>query len=114
MTKEIIAMRTEGKGLENNNQYWSEADKMCLIHYFNEGVGISEMALKMGRSELAIVQQLMKDRMFEHETKPRCRHTKKNDRCLCEKCDEYDSCPYSPSNRKGTSNSDKGEDNEYA
>lgn len=101
-------MRTEGAGLENDGQYWSEADKSILLALFNEGVGITEIALKLGRSEPAILQQLVKERMFEHETQVR-RSRKSKNQCQCPTCSYYETCRHSPLNRCYTVCSMEGE-----
>lgn len=97
----IIAMRSGDFDLENDGQYWSEADKRMLIDFFNEGIGITKMALEMGRSEPAIVQQLVKERMFEHETQTR-RSRERSCICRCPQCEDYKTCPRSPVNARGT------------
>ena len=108
MKNNIIAMRTGDFDLENDGQFWSEADKHILITCFNEGMGISEMALQMGHSEPAIVQQLMKDQMFQHETQTRKRREPSR-KCRCPQCDEYRTCPRSPLNTNDTFCSMEGE-----
>lgn len=100
MTEVVIAMRTERTGLDNDGQYWSEADKRLLIEYFKEGLGITEIALKLRRSEPAIVQQLVKEHMFEHETRSR-RSRKPKNQCMCLGCFNYEECPRSPHNFSG-------------
>ena len=101
MKNNIIAMRSGDFDLDNDGHYWSAAEKRLLIDCFNEGMGISEMALQMGRSEPAIVQQLMKERMFEHETQTR-KSRGSSRSCKCPQCDEYKTCPRSPLNANDT------------
>lgn len=98
MNKDVIDMRMKGIGLYNDSQFWTEADKSLIISFFNDGMGITEMALKLGRSEPAIMQQLIKDNMFEHEKRThRCR-VKKPLACGCLECIFNEVCPRSPSN----------------
>lgn len=96
-TNDIIAMRLYGEGLDNDGQYWSEQDKK-LKEYFDTGVGITELALMLKRSEPAIVQMLVKENHFKSEVKPRNR-SDRGQRCICVKCSDYHVCPYSPKNR---------------
>lgn len=112
MDKEkIVAMRTFGKGLDNDGAYWSTADKRQLEEAFDTGVGITTIALLLGRSEPAIVQQLAKAQKFQAETqKRRCR--KDDVMCCCGKCSLREKCRFSPKNRDNLSDCMKEDDKE--
>ena len=97
-TKEIIAMRMYGEGLDNDGQYWSEKDKEQLLERFDEGDGITELAVDLKRSEPAIVQMLKKENRFQFEVTPRNR-TSYGNQCLCKKCPDCELCAHSPKNR---------------
>ena len=89
--EKIIAMRTSGAGLDNDGQIWSESDKQIVEKLFYSGAGITEIALEMKRSEPAVMQQLVKDKFFQNETKSRTR-AKREQSCLCPNCAQYESC----------------------
>lgn len=99
MIDEIIEMRTLGKGLDNDGQFWSEKNRKLLEEYFLNGIGITQIAILMKRSEPAIVQQLIRQGLFNNETKKRNRVKGCPKKCICEKCENYEVCPYSPKNR---------------
>lgn len=89
--QDIIAMRTLGAGLEKDGLMWSDEDKRDLAELFHNGVGLTKIALQMKRSEPAVVQQLVKDKFFQNETKSRTR-TKRERGCLCPNCANYECC----------------------
>ena len=97
-TKDIIAMRLYGEGLDNDSQYWTDKDKKRLEDDFAAGVGITEIALELKRSEPAIVQMLMKGNHFRTEIKPRNR-SNRGRQCICGRCNDFEFCLYSPKNR---------------
>ena len=88
----LIAIR-EGKiPSERSGEYWSDAEKGELRRLFMEGVGISQIALILQRSENAVVQQLI---VLSLLTPPgSSRGLKKNEpKCRCPECDGKN-CPY--------------------
>lgn len=89
--QDIVAMRTSGAGLDKDGLVWSDEDKRTVAELFHNGIGITEIALQMQRSEPAIVQQLVKDKFFQNETKSRTR-TKRERGCLCPDCSNYERC----------------------
>ena len=89
--EKIIAMRTSGAGLENDGLMWTDADRKTIAELFHNGIGITEIALKVKRSEPAVMQQLVKDKFFQNETKSRTR-AKREQSCLCPNCAQYESC----------------------
>ena len=95
---EIIAMRLYGEGLDNDGQYWSEQDKKTLLDRFDEGVGITELAIDFKRSETAIMQMLNKEKRFQFEVKSRNRNSC-GSQCLCSRCFYYQVCPQSLRNQ---------------
>ena len=107
-TKQVMDMRFNGSGLDNDGKIWSEADKRLLVEYFNECVGITEIALRLGRSEPAITQQLKKEGLFESETQRRFPRFPKSD-CLCPRCKNYFSCPQAQENNENSVYPMKGE-----
>ena len=89
---DLIAMRMNGKGLDNDGLYWSEKDRKTLVNAFEHGVGVSEAALLLKRSEPAIMQQMIRERLMQFETKKRNRSAKKSAKCLCPTCECRDTC----------------------
>ena len=74
----------------NNN--WSEDDKKKVRSLYFDGVGITEIAITMQRSELGIIQQLLRMEILtlpENRRKSRSRKAK----CLCSKCLLQANCP---------------------
>lgn len=107
-TKEnqLIALRTGTKPAERSGEYWSKEDIQLLEQRYYEGSGISDIALKFGRSEGAVCQQLTKMGLLSRQCRPRA-HKKKAeepteypDGCLCNLCHVKDckncrkECPY--------------------
>ncbi|MDO5786046.1 MAG: hypothetical protein Q4P20_13410 [Eubacteriales bacterium] len=89
---DLIAMRMNGKGLDNDGLYWSEEDRKTLVNAFESGIGVSEIALLLKRSETAIMQQITREGLMKFETKKRNRSAKKSAKCLCPTCECRDTC----------------------
>lgn len=70
---------------ERSGEYWSKDEREEMVRSFRSGVGISEIALQLQRSEIAVVQQLVVMKLL---ISPRAGHPRrtKQARCLCEKC----------------------------
>lgn len=88
----IIGMRTGVIKPEHENCYWSDFDNSLLITNYNNGAGISELAVLLNRSEQAIYQRLRALGFFERYCKHR-HHEKKMEEqclydanCLCNEC----------------------------
>ncbi len=75
-----------------NGEYWRDEERDLLAKRYQEGVGISEIALEFQRSESGIFQQLSYLNIIRtpNERRPYCRKA----RCLCIKCDLRDDCPF--------------------
>lgn len=88
-------MRNRVVTLEREGKYWSDDDIKRLRVMFNGGTGITEIAVRLGRSETAIIQETEKLGLFERKYPPRlCTRGKASvpDGCLCEKCPEKGNC----------------------
>lgn len=97
--KEIQKMRQNRTPHSKNHEYWSEEESKRLSNLFDEGVGLSEIALQMGRTERAIVLKVNKDKLYAAVYAPR--KTPDAMGCLCEKCtlkDTCESCGYKEDN----------------
>ena len=88
--EEILKIRRQN--IEHRNAYWSEEDHKQLKQMYLDGVGISEMAVYFGRSEVAIVCQINKLLLCTNVRQPRQR----NDGCKCPSCSLNNNCPKVP------------------
>lgn len=85
--KIIIKMRNRTERLERENDYWSDEERLQLRTMFYEGVGVTEMALTLKRTEPAIFQQIEKDDLYGRKSNPqRRRSSVKRSICLCASC----------------------------
>lgn len=88
----IIAMRKKGEGMENDGHYWKEEEINRLIEGHNDGIGISELAVELSRSESAIIQQMYREGLLvTPETKKRNR-SPKPEPPACETCEMKEEC----------------------
>ena len=92
---ELIALRTGVKLAERSGEYWSKEDIQLLKRlYCQDGIGISEIALLLKRSEGAVCQQLTKMGLLTPQGRHRTRKKKADEttelagRCLCPHCSE--------------------------
>ena len=79
---------------ENKGKYWSEDDQDQLVIMYRNGISLSKIAIKFGRNERAISQQLELLDEVTLEGEARCSH-RDEARCKCEHCKIY-SCPNNP------------------
>lgn len=83
---DVIALRRDGAGKKKG--YWKEDERKLFIKMYDEGAGITELALKFRRSESAIMNQVDKLGL-----NPRVRASRKEKLgCLCKECSLYESC----------------------
>ena len=92
----VIAMRRKGEGISNYGKPWTDEERRRLEKLFDEGVGITEIAILLERSETAVIQQLFYCRAFRNENKGRDRSA---NQCRCHRCDLKFDCQLSPQNR---------------
>lgn len=88
--KELIALRNGHVLPERSGEYWTKDDQNTLNRLFWNGYDISEIALHLRRTELAICQQLLKNDMFAQQCKPRDHKKKSKKRCRCSDCNMQD------------------------
>ena len=73
--------------LERRGEYWSNEDKEKVDNLFNQGVGITEIAMILQRSESAVMQQIEKQALYDRKLYPtRQRNSPVLSKCLCEVC----------------------------
>ena len=72
---------------ERSSEYWSDAEREQLRRQYENGTGISEIALCLKRAESAIMQQLFVVGLLSNNTR---RHRKaKLKQCICPECPLY-------------------------
>jgi len=80
-------MRRRTTRMEREGDYWTEDDKELLVRLFDAGIGITEMALQLQRTEPAVQQQIEKMDLYQRKENPkRQRFHKELPGCLCERC----------------------------
>lgn len=95
-------MRQRTFRLDREGDYWTQEEKGRLEQLFADGVGFTEMAILLQRTEPAVYQQIEKQDLYEREEKPvRRRREDKEPMCLCRKCPFKDTCPHNPSYQTG-------------
>lgn len=89
----VKAMRNRTTRLEHEGDYWSEEEKEWLARLFEQGVGISEIAVLLQRTEPAVIQQIEKMDLYQRREYPaRRRNEAKSHVCLCKNCKLERSC----------------------
>ena len=95
-TQRVKDMRNRVVTLDREGKYWSDDDVKTLRAMFRGGTGITEIAVRLCRSETAIIQETEKLGLFERKYPPRlCTRGKASvpNGCLCGKCPEKGNCP---------------------
>ena len=105
----IRSMRNNESQLERAGDYWSDDEREHLKQMFDAGIGISEMALRLQRTELAVTQQIEGMDLYQRKDRPRrrkgaCRSCK----CYCPTCEvDEQHCPrYADGQQQGRRESD--------
>lgn len=99
MTEEAFAesvrnLRSNEGCLERAGDYWSDDDKRRLEEMFDAGVGISEIAIRLQRTEPAVFQQIEKLDLYRRKARPRRRRSLKPCVCHCPTCGVgWENCP---------------------
>lgn len=94
--RQLIRAIREGKVCPDRaGECWNKDERKRLKNLFLNGVGLSEIALQLQRTEQAVVQQLLLNGLL---TPPQNRRGKKAERqfdCRCPKCfyKECKDCP---------------------
>ena len=82
---ELKKLRESADGPIHSGNYWSHEEKERARQLFNMNFGISEIALELGRGEIATCQQLIQLGMYT----PKKRQKKRRSYpcgCLCKDC----------------------------
>ena len=82
----IQAMRRKNHKLERDGEYWTEEDKEKLYGMFEQGCGISEIAIALQRTEQAVIQQIEKMNLYNRSKYIPKNKCKSICICLCKDC----------------------------
>lgn len=86
----ISAMRTGYFEVENYRIEWKQEEIELLKRLFYDGVGISEIALTLRRSERGVIQRIELEHLFKKIRKPSGTHAVPT--CKCSKCGLQTQC----------------------
>ena len=68
-TESVKNMRNRTVRLDREGDYWTADEKETLVRKFNEGEGITAMALELQRTESAVIQQIEAMDLFGRKKK---------------------------------------------
>ncbi|MCD8354674.1 MAG: hypothetical protein LUC47_10240 [Clostridiales bacterium] len=86
----IKLMRSRTGQLDREGNYWSEDEHRHLEHLFWKGVGISEMAVLLQRTEMAVMQQI--DKMGLSCARQKRSNRRDKNVCQCIYCKQRNHC----------------------
>lgn len=86
----IHAMRQRTKQLEREGFYWTDDEKQQLKTLFYENIGITDIALILQRTEVAVMQQIQLLNLYEKVR--RTAAAKRHLDCLCHRCRNKTTC----------------------
>ena len=103
----IRSLRTRSSRLEHEGDCWTTEEKERLEERFHEGIGISEMVIRLQRTEPAINQHIEKMDLYGRKDWPKrrryprkalqcCCSTCKANRSLCPRCNAYNEVEEEP------------------
>lgn len=97
MTQDSVRnMRRRTVRLDREGDYWTDYEKQQLVSMFDNGDGITAMALQLQRTEPATVQMIEKLDLYNRKSQPsRRKSAPKPAVCLCDRCQlDPALCPY--------------------
>ena len=86
----IRSLRTRTTKLQREGDYWDQEEIEKLREMFDDGVGITDIALQLQRTEPAVHQQIEKLDLYRRKDRPQRR--KQHKKC----CNYMENCPYTP------------------
>lgn len=91
----VTSMRNRTVRMDREGDYWTEEEKEQLVKLFREGEGITAIAIRLQRTEPAIMQQIEKMDLYRRKEAPvRKKAEPKPPTCLCVNCQlDPASCP---------------------
>ena len=90
-TERIKALRFNNA--DDEKRTWTNNERFILKTRFNNGIGITDIALELNRTENAVMQQILASGLYQN--RKRRNHNKKvicEQGCLCPKCDHFEQC----------------------
>ncbi len=96
ISEAVKSMRNRTVRLDREGDYWTDEEKETLVKLFREGEGITAIAIKLQRTEPAILQQIEKMDLYRRKDAPvRRKSDPKPPACLCDGCKlDPASCPH--------------------
>ena len=83
----IKSMRNRNRRLDREGDYWSQEEKDRLRSLFDDGTGLSEIAIRLQRTEPAVFQQIEKMDLYQRKDYPQRRRSfARSGSCLCRQC----------------------------
>ena len=86
----VRSMRKRTSRMEREGDFWAKEEREALKSMFDDSVGITEMAIRLQRTEPAVTQQLEKMDLYRRKENPKRRKKQKNTsehlECLCSDC----------------------------
>lgn len=93
LTEGVISMRNRTVRLDREGDYWNDEEKEQLVRLFRAGEGITAIAIRLQRTEPAIMQQIEKMDLYRRKESPvRRKNTPKAPACLCDNCQLDPAC----------------------
>lgn len=86
----VRAMRQRTAQLEREGMYWTEDEKVQLRQSIWDDLDITEIALNLQRTEMAVLQQAQLMGLYRKARN--CPPRKQKRKCLCEQCLQKESC----------------------
>ena len=99
----VKSLRNRNSRLEREGDYWAADEKERLQKMFDSGVGLSEIAIRLQRTEPAVFQQAEKMDLYHRKDHPRRRRNgKKPYQCPCPTCGvDHSLCPRHDNEEEG-------------
>ena len=76
---------------EHYGDYWDPEEDEKLKTLFYQNKDYNDMALELGRSDIAVFNRCLKLKLHRNNRKPYEKRT--CDSCLCTSCSEFPDCP---------------------
>lgn len=90
----VMIMRNKGEKMDREGEHWSEDERAYLQALFDNGTGITAIAILLQRTELAVIMQANQMDLFTPPSKKRT-YRPRVPHCLCCNCKlDPTFCPY--------------------
>ena len=71
--KAVTSMCNRAVRMDREGDYWIEEEKEQLVKLFRQGEGITAIAIRLQRTEPAIMQQIEKMDLYRRKEVPTCK-----------------------------------------